>query len=182
MGRLIKRKNVKDEDAMYIKKGTHSHDPDARKKLAAQTMNALKIAAKESKDKARNLVSDAVKTVDNVVAPVLPTIQQMTRTINRIRQKDNIIPNPRDLSEIKLDNILTEKGKPFLLYDNKSADERLLIFATESNLQMLKNSDGIFADGTFKVAPPLFHQLYTVHGMFDFSYFYIYTFSCIQWK
>lgn len=168
MGRLIKRKNIKDEDAEYIKKGSHSHAPDARKKVAAVAMHSLKKAAKESKEKARNLVTEAVKCVDNVVAPTLPSVSQLARTVNRIRQKGNIIPNPRDLSEVKLDDILTEKGEKFLLYDNGSDDQRLLIFATKSNLEIMKNCDGIFADGTFKVAPHLFHQLYTVHGMSHF--------------
>lgn len=132
-------------------------------------MHSLKVAAKESKDKARNLVSDAVQTIDAAVAPVLPSMNAMARTVNRIRQKDNIIANPRDLSELKLDNILTEKGMPLLLYDNESADNRLIIFATKSNLQMLSSSDGIFSDGTFGVSPPLFEQLYTIHGMFDLN-------------
>lgn len=131
-------------------------------------MHALKVAAKECKEKARNLVSDAVQNVDDTVAPVLPKMSAMTRTINRIRQKDNIIANPRNLSELKLENVVTAKGMPFLLYDNESADDRLIIFATRSNLQMLCNSDGIFADGTFSITPPFFQQLYTVHGKFEF--------------
>lgn len=167
MGRIIKRKNVKEEDAEYIKKGTHSHAPDVRNKLAAQTLHGLKVAAKESKEKARNLVTNTVEIVDAVVAPVLPTMTAMTRMVNRIRQKENIIPNPRNLNELKLDKILTEKGVNLLLYDNESDNDRLIIFATVNNLQMLSNADVIFSDGTFSITPPLFEQLYTNHGMFD---------------
>lgn len=167
---MVKRKNPKEGEAEYIHKGTHSHDPDVRNKLAAQTMHSLKEAAKTSKDKARNLVSDSVQTVDGAVASVLPSLKSMTRMVNRVRSKENIIVNPRNLSELKLDNVLTEKDVPFLLYDNESVDERLLIFATRSNLEILASADGIFADGTFSVTPHLFHQLYTVHGTFFYSY------------
>jgi hypothetical protein len=40
-----------------------------------------------------------------------------------------------------------------------------MIFASEEQLNVLYNSDVLFADGTFKVSPKLFEQLYVLHGM-----------------
>jgi hypothetical protein len=42
---------------------------------------------------------------------------------------------------------------------------RLMIFASEEQLNVLFRSDTLFADGTFKVSPKLFEQLYLIHGM-----------------
>jgi hypothetical protein len=57
-----------------------------------------------------------------------------------------------------LDFILPESfrvtivGEPFLIYDNKDAYNRMMIF--------LKTW---FADGTFKTGPQIFQQLFTIH-------------------
>ena len=53
----------------------------------------------------------------------------------------------------------------FLLYDDEDGDNRMLIYATDENLNMLQMSETWFADGTFKVVPQLFFQLYTVHAL-----------------
>ena len=41
----------------------------------------------------------------------------------------------------------------------------MLIFGTRQSLDFLSNSSNWFMDGTFKVSPPQFKQLYTVHGL-----------------
>lgn len=40
------------------------------------------------------------------------------------------------------------------------------IFGTDENLQILCEAERIFIDGTFKIVPALFHQLYTVHAKY----------------
>jgi hypothetical protein len=40
----------------------------------------------------------------------------------------------------------------------------MLIFAAPSSLDTLKTSAHCFADGTFRVNPPGFQQLYTIHA------------------
>ena len=70
-------------------------------------------------------------------------------------------------------------GEPFFLYDSRDEDEtssddddekeerpRVLVFAARRNLRLLAKSDTWFVDGTFKTAPSLFVQVFTVHGMF----------------
>ena len=41
------------------------------------------------------------------------------------------------------------------------------MFYTTSNLRRLCNSNTLFADGTFRTAPRLFRQFYTVHGIVE---------------
>ncbi|KAJ4429677.1 hypothetical protein ANN_21878 [Periplaneta americana] len=44
-------------------------------------------------------------------------------------------------------------------------DGRVLMFATDRNLELLAASDTIFSDGTFKTVPNQFFQLFTVQGI-----------------
>lgn len=57
------------------------------------------------------------------------------------------------------------RGEDFLLHDTGFGDsERILVFSTAENLRKLGESELWFADGTFKVSPSLFYQVYTIHG------------------
>ncbi|CAF1631582.1 unnamed protein product, partial [Didymodactylos carnosus] len=49
--------------------------------------------------------------------------------------------------------------------DKTRGNERILIFATDEQLQLLFNSTQIFTDGTFDSCPPFFYQLYVIHGI-----------------
>ena len=59
---------------------------------------------------------------------------------------------------------VTTKGDRFLLYDSGAEADRMIIFATPANLDILGRSEEWFLDGTFKVCPSIFSQLYTVHA------------------
>ena len=41
------------------------------------------------------------------------------------------------------------------------------IFAADNDLQFLAQSNHWFADGTFRVTPDGFSQMYTIHGFYD---------------
>src|SRR5262249_6761109 len=53
----------------------------------------------------------------------------------------------------------------FLFHDSGPGPNRILIFSTERNPDLLSRSQHWYADGTFKTVPPLFEQLYTIHGV-----------------
>jgi hypothetical protein len=59
-------------------------------------------------------------------------------------------------------------GERFLLEDlsNQKRFKRLLIFASERQLDVLFQSEWLFIDGTFKAAPSMFTQLICVIGSF----------------
>lgn len=82
-------------------------------------------------------------------------------------------PNPlsiEDLKEIPEKYRSTIDNDPFLLYDSyedQSANrptKRIIIFATKDNLRQLMKSKIWFVDGTFKSAPSVFLQIFTVLG------------------
>jgi hypothetical protein len=58
----------------------------------------------------------------------------------------------------------------FLLYDSGDIgiyENRILLFSTEKSLNILRNSDHWFLDGTFSSCPNLFSQLYTIHAVYS---------------
>ena len=59
-----------------------------------------------------------------------------------------------------------ENGEHVLHYDSGVGDEeRILVqFGSPQGLQSLSQYDNWYADGTFKVIPEVFYQLYTVHA------------------
>lgn len=57
-------------------------------------------------------------------------------------------------------------GTPFLAYDSGPGADRILLFATPGGLQLLCQQGDWFADGTFKTAPGIFSQIYTIHVLY----------------
>ena len=53
------------------------------------------------------------------------------------------------------------------MHDNLGAENapRMLVFATQQDLGLLARSNHCFMDGTFKVVPELFFQLFTIHAL-----------------
>ncbi|KAL3886733.1 hypothetical protein ACJMK2_026711 [Sinanodonta woodiana] len=46
-------------------------------------------------------------------------------------------------------------------------EERILMLGTTENINRLQSSEHWFVDGTFKVAPELFYQVFTIHALID---------------
>ena len=87
--------------------------------------------------------------------------------IQRKQKSDNVpIPNPATLREINVPEELrrTLRGDVFLMHDSGPDDPNIFwVFATQENLKNLVQYREWFADGTFKIAPHLFYQIYTIH-------------------
>lgn len=62
-------------------------------------------------------------------------------------------------------------GEKFLLSDiSLGRKKRLLLFGSPTQLEILFDSSVISIDGTFSATPPLFDQVFTIHGTkFDSS-------------
>ena len=106
------------------------------------------------------------------VAGQLPSVSSLKRTIQRVRNIFEAVPaNPQTLHfEIPEQFRLTLDGENFLLFDSGNSgiyDDRIILFSTERNLNLLKNSEHWFSDGTFSSCPNIFYQFYTIHSVFQ---------------
>lgn len=178
------RLKIKNGEEIGEETQTHSHLPDARSVCKAKVLDCLKGLDKIEKRNARDLVVEACASVDEPTVAALPSIKNLNRLATRIQNKDGICANPKTLIDLVFDEniVTTHDNQNFLLYDSASdenigSNERIVIFGTRKNVQILKSCEIIAMDGTFKMVPLLFKQLFTVHGSIKFSknfFFYIF--------
>ncbi|XP_068213377.1 uncharacterized protein [Palaemon carinicauda] len=103
---------------------------------------------------------------DGALAALLAT-SSLSRNIRRWRQQTSCalpIPSARFGFDIPLEYSKLESGDTFLQYDSGVEDEeRILIFASSTGLDDLVKYSNWAGDGTFKVCPSIYYQLYTIH-------------------
>ena len=64
----------------------------------------------------------------------------------------------------QLENMTTIDNDQFVIYKEENLD--MTIFGREKNLKRLFSNNFWMADGTFKICPPEYMQLYTIHLKF----------------
>ena len=53
-------------------------------------------------------------------------------------------------------------GQDFVLA-NDGQDDKIVLFGTESSNKLLSEANTYYVDGTFRVTPSIFYQLFTIH-------------------
>ena len=111
-----------------------------------------------------------MRNVSEQSAVCLPKLYSLKQTIRRARKRAlNVPPEPERFNTLVIPESYkkTNKGDEFLQYDSGTdiEDQRILIFGTASNIEVLNTSNIWMADGTFKTAPNLFYQLYVIHAL-----------------
>ena len=93
----------------------------------------------------------------------------MRQMVKRRGNQLNLAPsNPANVSEIVISDeykqYMTNNGERenFLIADSGQSDDRILIFGRESWTKYLLDSGVWYADGTFRLAPLLFTQVYVI--------------------
>ena len=160
-GRVTKRVN------------THTHPGDAAKVEVLNAMTILRNRATNTQDQTARVVAVATDNLTQAAQGALPRLDHMKRTVRRKRVANDAAPaNPATLADLEIPLEYTQYEKEpglfedFLLYDSgaPSGANRMLIFSTERNMDLLSRSSEWFMDGTFDVSPPLFAQIYSIHG------------------
>ena len=130
----------------------------------------IKGRASGTQDSTHNIITTSLRDIREQSAIYLPKLDSLKQTIRRARKRSlNVPPEPESFKSpvIPEGYKKTNKGDNFLQYDSgtNSEDQRILIFGTTSNIEMLSTSNIWLADGTFKTAPNLFYQLYVIHAL-----------------
>ena len=133
---------------------------EIRKRLAL-----MKSQATATQNLPSQIIVQVVANASRSVAANLPSTALMSRTINKTRKTNALAPaNPTSRADLHIPEAytVTTAGEEFLLA-NIGQTDKILIFSTTSNLRCLGESELWHADGTFKTAPNIFTQLYTIH-------------------
>lgn len=158
-------------DELVGQVNTHNHSGDPARKEVIQVQTAIKRRALDTEETAQQILSTVAVNVSDSAAAQLPPIRHMRRGVRRLKKDaGNPLPVPPNLQamEIPQEYKVTHRDEPFLLYDSGTdSPNRILIFSTETNLRALTTTGHWFSDGTFKTAPELFYQIYTIHALVD---------------
>ena len=146
--------------------GQHRHSAMKTKIEAIKAVRAMKGSTKTC-EPGRSLVSRHCSSLQTHSLAVMPTSATLYRNIRRWRQLESSVPPiPQERTGFVIPNEYCnlETGDLFLQYDSGSEDRnRILIFATCEGLDNLARYPDWAGDGTFKVCPSFFYQLYTIH-------------------
>ena len=156
------------KESIIKRLGEHNHAGDIARVEAAKVINITKEKAITTQETTHCIITQAYVGVSQAVAGQLPTPQNLKRNIRNARNVVAQAPaNPVSLLELSIPSKyrITHSNEPFLLFDSDDGSDRIIIFSTLRNLQLLSNTSNWYADGTFKTAPPLFNQLYSIHGI-----------------
>lgn len=98
----------------------------------------------------------------------LPKVNQMTDVVKYARSKSQAV---RIVEPAQIDFVINAEhclcdGENVVIGDWQSDDkkERVTLFSTRFLLGLLVNSFFWMLDGTFKVVPTIYHQLFVIHG------------------
>uniref|UniRef100_A0A5S6QUS5 Tripeptidyl-peptidase 2 n=1 Tax=Trichuris muris TaxID=70415 RepID=A0A5S6QUS5_TRIMR len=121
------------------------------------------------KESSRKCIGDtgcgfAYQSISSDVRTQMPSTKAMKKTIQRRRCAVSAAPSqPASRASIVIPEAYQTYGRQeqFLLYDSGLGDDdRLLTFGRQSNMAWSALMKHLYADGTFKITPPLFAHVY----------------------
>ena len=175
---------VKPTDPSKIQ-SEHSHGSDISRVDMLKGYTNLKGIARNSDSSTRTLLANSVEGMTAECVNKLPTLDSVKRTIRRCkRRQEEFYGNPSSCAEIIIPDKykFTLNGDNFLLFDSGEGDiYRMMLFGTSKFLSILKESNNWYCDGTFKVVPEHFFQLYTIHAQKD-GYIFPCVYALLQAK
>ena len=144
---------------------SHNHGPDPTAKVIGDFKQKLKDNS-SSGLKVCSILQNAKAETKPEILECMPSTSALKQIIYRQKSKNKIcVDEPTDIS-FELNASETEmNGVNFVIkdrtYDN---NKRILLMSTLNFVNTLSKSDYWILDGTFKIAPLIFQQLYIIHG------------------
>lgn len=146
----------------------HNHEATKSEVDVRKAMNKLKECATVSNSTAstRDLVANCMHNLDNNARGKVKKLESISRSVRGWKQDPTKLP-PTPISRnfsIPIEFQTLENGEQFLQHDSGEQDEqRILIFASADGLADLGRYQNWSVDGTFKIAPNIFYQFFTIH-------------------
>ena len=162
------------EDKIVRVTGEHTHDNDLVKemvdKVVCEKVNeAVSNPTVSPRTVFQNITSHILNNPDTSTGlPYLPKQKSLARELQKKRKLvQNCPPVPKEWEEMVLPDHIKETidGQNFLILDTviPGKDDKILGFASPTQLQVMSNASDLFGDGTFEmVKQTLFHQCWVI--------------------
>ena len=127
--------------------GEHNYEPIHSVREVIEALTKMNTAAKQTVRTTHDIVADDIAKLSDHGITSLPRLQNLKRTVQRIRQKHPnpfSLPTARDSLVIDPLFIKTNHNRTFLKFDSGPIDQRILIFSTNKQLKMLQNVNYIY--------------------------------------
>ncbi|KAF0724082.1 MULE domain-containing protein, partial [Aphis craccivora] len=150
--------------------GGHDESPVAIE--IASTITNIKKRALETMEAPAVAINQCIESLTVAGKGALTSINNLKQVVRRVRRHNGpqIPVTPLSLMELEIPeeykNYEVEPGQfeNFLLCDTGPGPNRILIFGRQRGLEILATSNEWFVDGTFKIAPILFTQVFVILG------------------
>jgi hypothetical protein len=147
----------------------HTHSGNVANALARQAVGKMKTHMNENVATPSASQGAVIVNLAGHVQMAIPKRASLSRVLRRHRQMQQTAGrNGAALPPVPNDNNfdIPERFMPFLLHDSGPGPNRILLFGDRELLGALARAQVWLADGTFKVVPTLFYQLYSIHFQF----------------
>lgn len=164
-GRLI---TVANNGVHTVKKnnGNHNHASSGVRANVLKAIENLRDRAHSSEERPSQILRGIKRSLDDDEITQLPSNEALTKRIKRLRQSSYGIENTQGIDFELSDDLKFINGEQFCIGDHNRNNERVLVFSSTESLKLLATAQLILLDGTFKIAPLGFRQLYTIHALF----------------
>ena len=157
----VAKTNSNREDIVIV--NTHTHPRDHHKEKRLQIQNAIKTEATTSRSAPSHIVNKHIAGVEAEVLADLPMKKSLFKSIQRKRPAPVDPSALSDFKDIEDRYKTTDLGEMFLQHDSGHEDpNRFLVFSTAPLLTLLAAALTFFCDGTLKIAPQCFQQVYVL--------------------
>ena len=154
---ILKAKN----ETVIETKSTQNHECDPGECKAKEVVNQIKRRAQNSRPTTMAIANEISEILDDyAVQLAMPKKQPVASSPSKTTKRDvssNTSPTDRHID-------VPDEFAPFLLQDSgKDDEERIPIFGDATMKKLLNLSNTWLVDGTFKLSPEFFYQIYTIH-------------------
>ncbi|XP_055338485.1 uncharacterized protein LOC129588333 [Paramacrobiotus metropolitanus] len=155
-------------DEQPVERGQHSHAPDIIKVTAKSARQALKVRAANTVERPRQIIDEVRAEMPVYAAVKMSSYNALAKTIGRQRRAEGV-PTARVTCLADIDGSYflkeTTRKESVLIADTGAEDlHRIIVFGDPKCFDYFGRTSVWLSDGTFSVSPPVFTQLYTVHG------------------
>ena len=124
--------------------GEHSHGPEIGKDEIFVFRQEVKRRARETHDNPHNIIAEAASNLSETAKTLLPPEKSLKKLCHRARPTPSSA-NPKSLCDLQIDeNFSTLGGEKFLIYDSGPELDRIIMFGSEENKNIVSFSFGVY--------------------------------------